>query len=97
MSNKHFDLINLANIEKKISKKKFLKIQEQKQIMQNQLSKFDEFSDRLEYVTFTIQNIFNIINDENLLTFKEYVALNRRKRNIGKKYKKLKKVKKWKN
>ena len=82
-----------------ISEARCQKIVVQEKLMQSTLIKMDNFSDKLEYVTFFINNMFNIINDENILTFKEYKDLNM----IGvdkyrgcKRVKQIKKYKGWK-
>jgi hypothetical protein len=82
---------------KEISQKKLQKISMLKQEMQKDLVKIKDFGDRLEYVTFVIHNIFSVINDEEILTFKKYKSLVKVKNRVRcKKLKKLKKIKGWK-
>ena len=90
------DLEKFVN-SKEISQKKFLKISKLKQEMQKELVTIDDFGDRLQYITFVINNIFNVINDEKELTYKEYKSLVKVKNRARcKKVKKLKNTKGWK-
>jgi hypothetical protein len=90
------DLQKIINSQE-LSKQKILKISKLKHDMQNELVKINDFGDRLQYVTFIINNIFNIINDEKEITYKEYKSLVKVKnRGSCKKTKKVKKYKGWK-
>lgn len=89
------EFFEITEFKGKIDEKKRQEIIGLKKDMQEAIIKIDNFPDRFEYVTFVINNIFNIINDKKILTFLEYKALNGKARRCGKKLKKVKQVKKY--
>ncbi|MBT4989565.1 MAG: hypothetical protein HOM96_03410 [Rickettsiales bacterium] len=89
------DIENILGF-KNVSPKKIQEISAQKQNMQKELVKIDDFCGRLEYATYIINNIFNIINDKSVLTFKEYKDFAKLSKFSKKKQKNIKKTKKYK-